>query len=234
MDSTIMGCQSPVDSPGPIFIRETRSGKYFATWDKPYVRAAAPDFDLESLLKASLAREAIASTDTDLDLFSLSPLSSPDSTPQHSRPPSVASTPTQSPRLAPSPLPIEESTPSSQPAAKRLAKESSARKAKKKKHSHANRDRRRQKERAQGFAVVETREDVINKYVKGNVPIELVLGSPVSRLQKDRDWTGPEPEKTGKLMDRKRPRPRSGPRSNRFEKIDRPIKNRSGPVSTGL
>ncbi|KAF8173643.1 hypothetical protein BJ912DRAFT_931873 [Pholiota molesta] len=62
----------------------------------------------------------------------------------------------------------------------------------------------------------------------------LVLGSPVSRLEKNRDWTGTEPEMTGKLMDRKRPRPRSGPRSNRFEKTDGPIKNRSGPVPTGL
>ncbi|KAF8183454.1 hypothetical protein BJ912DRAFT_928211 [Pholiota molesta] len=44
---------------------------------------------------------------------------------------------------------------------------------------------------------------------------QVVLGSPVSRLEKNRDWTGTEPEMTGKLMDRKRPRPRSGPRSNR-------------------
>jgi hypothetical protein len=58
----------------------------------------------------------------------------------------------------------------------------------------------------------------------------VVLGSPVSRLEKNRDWTGTEPEMTGKLMDRKRPRPRSGPRSNRFEKIDGPIKNRSFAV----
>jgi hypothetical protein len=54
---------------------------------------------------------------------------------------------------------------------------------------------------------------------------QLVLGSPVSRLEKNRDWTGTEPEMTGKLMDRKRPRPQSGPQSNRFEKIDGPIKN---------
>jgi hypothetical protein len=47
---------------------------------------------------------------------------------------------------------------------------------------------------------------------------ELVLGSLVSRLEKDRDWTGTELEMTGNLMDRKRPRLRSGPRSNRFKK----------------
>ncbi|KAF8191699.1 hypothetical protein BJ912DRAFT_1058154 [Pholiota molesta] len=44
----------------------------------------------------------------------------------------------------------------------------------------------------------------------------VVLGSPVLGPEKDRDWTGPEPEKTGILMDRKRPRPRSGPWSNRI------------------
>ena len=61
----------------------------------------------------------------------------------------------------------------------------------------------------------------------------LVLGSPVSRLQKNRDQTGPRPPRTGNSQDRQRPQPRSGLRSLRILEISRPRKdrsNRSQPV----
>jgi hypothetical protein len=62
----------------------------------------------------------------------------------------------------------------------------------------------------------------------------VVLGSPVSRLQKNRDQTGPRPIKTGKMMDQSRPQPRSGLRSIAISDLQRPTKNRFKPVSTGF
>jgi hypothetical protein len=55
----------------------------------------------------------------------------------------------------------------------------------------------------------------------------LVLGSPVPRLEKDRDWTGPRLPKTGNFQDRQRPQPRSGLRSLTIPEISRPTKDRS-------
>jgi len=61
----------------------------------------------------------------------------------------------------------------------------------------------------------------------------IVLGSPVSRLQKNRDRTRPRPPRTGNSQDRRRPQLRSGLRSLRILEISRPTKdqfNRSQPV----
>jgi len=35
--------------------------------------------------------------------------------------------------------------------------------------------------------------------------LELVFGSPVTRLEKNQDWTGPQPIRTAKCQDRSRP-----------------------------
>src|ERR1700678_2117304 len=61
----------------------------------------------------------------------------------------------------------------------------------------------------------------------------VVLGSPVSRLQKNRDRTGSRPPRTGNSQDCQRPQPRSGLWSLRILEISRPRKdqsNRSQPV----
>src|ERR1700682_2610319 len=55
---------------------------------------------------------------------------------------------------------------------------------------------------------------------------DVVLGSPVSRLEKNRTKTGTGPIRTGNSQDRKRPRPRSGLRSFRIWEF-------RGPVNTG-
>src|SRR5277367_5470755 len=55
----------------------------------------------------------------------------------------------------------------------------------------------------------------------------LVLESPVPRLQKDRDLTGPRPARTANFKDRQRPKPRSGLRSFTILTISRPEKDRS-------
>jgi hypothetical protein len=59
------------------------------------------------------------------------------------------------------------------------------------------------------------------------VGLRLVLGSPVSGLQKDRDWTGPRPVKTGNSQDRRRLQLQSSLRSLKILEISRPRKDRS-------
>src|ERR1700678_669170 len=66
-------------------------------------------------------------------------------------------------------------------------------------------------------------------YPTRNVPrlYHLVLGSPVSGLQKDRDWTGPRPVRTRNSQDRRRPQPQSGLQSLKILEISRPTKEGS-------
>lgn len=64
---------------------QTRSGANFACWDGPHVIATHPSFDFQALLKQSTERAQSADCDA-CDLFSLSPLTSP----EPSRPPSPA------------------------------------------------------------------------------------------------------------------------------------------------
>ena len=72
-------------------------------------------------------------------------------------------------------------------------------------------------------------------FCNGNFTVRarLVLGSPVSRLQKNRDRTGPRLPRTGNSQDRRRPQLRSSLRSLRILEISRPTKdrfNQSQPV----
>src|SRR5271168_1711504 len=53
----------------------------------------------------------------------------------------------------------------------------------------------------------------------------LVLGSPVSGLQKDRDWTGPRPVRTGNSQDCRRLQLQSSLRSLKILEISRPTKD---------
>jgi len=55
----------------------------------------------------------------------------------------------------------------------------------------------------------------------------LVLGSPVPRLEKDPDWTGPRLPKTGNSQDRQRPQPWSSLQSLMISEILRPTKDQS-------
>jgi hypothetical protein len=153
---TIIGL---LDSPGrPVEMR-----------DPHFVTPAAPNFDFEGLLKASLALESAASIDP--DPFSLSPLSSPDVTPAQSPSSSATSTPLQSPARKPSPLPMDAiATQQDATATRPRAKESATRKERKKAESRANRRARRRENRKQHFAP-DTREAVVDKYVKEAVPL---------------------------------------------------------------
>src|SRR5271168_2931693 len=60
-------------------------------------------------------------------------------------------------------------------------------------------------------------------------PASLVLGSPVSGLQKDRDWTGPRPVRTGNSRDRRRLQLQSSLRSLKILEV-----SRQRPVLTGF
>src|SRR5271168_781268 len=59
--------------------------------------------------------------------------------------------------------------------------------------------------------------------------IGIVLGSPVSGLQKDRDWTGPRPVRTGNSRDRRRLQLQSSLRSLKILEV-----SRQRPVLTGF
>ena len=62
---------------------------------------------------------------------------------------------------------------------------------------------------------------------------QLVLGSPVSRLQKNRNRTRPRPPKTGNSQDHQRPQPQSSLWSLTIFEISKPTKdwsNQSQPV----
>jgi hypothetical protein len=140
--------------------------------------SAASDFDVEDLLKATLALKATISTYPDTDLFSLSPLSSPDSTPHLSPLSSATSTPVQTPQLPRLLLPLEKLQHAAQPASAspvsasaKPAKESRARKRRKKEKSHSNRKKRRKGRPSEEFAATGTRLEVITKYVEGSVPV---------------------------------------------------------------
>jgi hypothetical protein len=61
---------------------------------------------------------------------------------------------------------------------------------------------------------------------------KVVLEGPVSRLEKYRDQTGPQPIKTGKMMDRSRLQLRSGLWSIAISDLRRPTKNQFKQVST--
>lgn len=132
-----------------------------------------PGFNFESLLQASIAHEATAFADPHIDLFGLSPLSSPDTSPLQSPLPSATSTPGQSPQIPILPLPVYNPTPILHPASavSKPAKESMARKSCKKEKGHLNHSKNHHKQWSEGFATVDTRKAVINKHVKGNVPI---------------------------------------------------------------
>jgi hypothetical protein len=135
--------------------------------------STASDFDVETLLKATLALQTTISTYPNPDLFGLSPLTSPDSTPHQSLPSSAATTPVQSPQLQFSILPFEKLAAIAQPvsASAKPAKESRSRKRRKKQKSHSNRKKRRNGGPSEEFAVTGTRPEVISKYVVGSVPV---------------------------------------------------------------
>jgi hypothetical protein len=70
-----------------------------------------------------------------------------------------------------------------------------------------------------GEEVKDLKEDERGEWVVTVVVLGVVLGSPVPRLEKDRDWTGPRLPKTGNSQDRQRPQPRSGLRSLTISEI---------------
>lgn len=131
----------------------------------------SPSFDLAGLLKTSLALEEATSVDP--HLFSLSPFSSPDVTPNQSPSTSPVSTPTELPRLGPAPPPTGDPifTLPDTSAAMPPMKESSRRKSCKKEQSKANCRDCRQAVRTKNFGVIDIREDFIEKYVTGAVPL---------------------------------------------------------------
>lgn len=117
-----------------------------------HVTCANPSFNFENLLMQSIARE-----DPYDPLFSLSPLSTPPSTPLGSPHPSAAP-------LPPADGPAQRQQPPSAPTESRLAK--------KKKKGHKNRRNRRDKvKQQQSFGDYAVREEAKAKYVNYDEPI---------------------------------------------------------------
>lgn len=131
----------------------------------------APDFDIEGLLKASLALEDAAYADP--HLFSLSPFSSPDATPNRTPLCSTTSTPAQSPKLRHLPLPLDNPINTFEDALGATSPEndSSSRESRKKQQSRANRRQRRRDARTENFAAADIRESIVDKHVTGAVSV---------------------------------------------------------------
>ncbi|KAF8971659.1 hypothetical protein BDZ97DRAFT_1752936 [Flammula alnicola] len=130
------------------------------TWNGWHVTAANPDFDFVSSLRDSIDREHLAE---DADLFSLSPLTSPEPTP----PPSPQLAPITLPDINFEPLPPNAGSSSTQ--SKPTPKD---RKARRKSSSRAARQKKRDGARESTYGHYHVRKKVQERYINNAEAIE--------------------------------------------------------------
>lgn len=149
---------------------QTRSGAEFSSWGGPHVTATDPAFDFQELLKKSVERSQAAEHDHS-GLFSLSPLTSPESSRASSLAP-LSPTALDKP-LTPPPARMTPESPISHPV---------DRTKKKKKHSHACRNKKRAKEKEARFSPYGARPTVQAKYVDHATSVHTSASVKTSRV----------------------------------------------------